>query len=610
MQTYNFNDDLTDQKRDYLGLLMMVTGFINIAAVIIPLFFLKVFPAAWLVLMAALVVAELLRRGNRVTLASSVYLGGLLVLPALLLITEGPIPGIYILLLLPIGLSAMLLESKIDAITTTAVGIMIVGTSHHTGLIPSLGVVALPAAAAVVLAIIVYVMAHNNLDYVYWALDSQFKNAERAEVFYQQGEQLKQAMLDVQHANSKLEHMNVELGEAQSRAERANNAKSVFLSNMSHELRTPLNVIIGYTSSMLNMPQMYNNAHLPEIYHNDIELIKENGQYLVGLINDILDLSKIEAGRLVLHCEPVNISEVLRGTTATSIGLLKDKPLQIIPDFPDNMPLVWADPMRLRQIVLNLMSNAIKFTETGSVTLSARQEDSSVRISVTDTGIGIPEAVLPTIFDRFKQAELDTDKRYGGTGLGLDISQQLTRMHGGELTVASVEGRGTTFSFTLPFAAAEELAAPAPIQSMSSVKIFDDPSVVLDKVVHTILLVEDDANTRTMLRRALENNGHVVIDTNNGAQVMDLAQGLLPALVILDMNLPNRSGWEILQELTHNPETSGIPVMVCTVDEDYERSAQLGAALHLCKPITPEQIINGVNKLLSTSSQPELRNQS
>jgi signal transduction histidine kinase len=170
----------------------------------------------------------------------------------------------------------------------------------------------------------------------------------------------------------------------------------------------------------------------------------------VELINDILDLSKIEAGKLDLHCSSIDLADVMLNVVATAVGLLKDKPVQIRQEFDDTLPRVWADPNRLRQICLNLMSNAIKFTTSGSVTLTARGEGDFVRISVIDTGIGIPEEALATIFNRFEQVQHDTDQQYGGTGLGLNISKQLCMMQGGELTVQSVVGQGSTFSFTIP----------------------------------------------------------------------------------------------------------------------------------------------------------------
>ncbi|MEO8612154.1 MAG: CHASE domain-containing protein [Chloroflexota bacterium] len=258
----------------------------------------------------------------------------------------------------------------------------------------------------------------------------------------------------LQELISTLEHRVTErtrdLEIARKHAEQASKAKSVFLSNMSHELRTPLTVIIGYSRSMLNKPKMFDGIPIPTVHRPFVQLIEENGQYLVGLINDILDLSKIEAGKLDLHCSSIDLAGVMLNVVATAAGLLKDKPVQIRQEFDDTLPRVWADPNRLRQICLNLMSNAIKFTTSGSVTLTAREEGDFVRISVIDTGIGIPEEALATIFNRFEQAQHDTDQQYGGTGLGLNISKQLCMMQGGELTVQSVVGQGSTFSFTIP----------------------------------------------------------------------------------------------------------------------------------------------------------------
>ncbi len=599
MRTYSIDSDLSDEKAWYLGVLVIVTGLIAIIVLGLTITVMVASPLPWGVLLASLMACEFSKRRKRIRLASWLYIAGLLVTSTLLLIEYGAESKVYFLFLVPVALSGLLLESSIDSVTGFSIVAMAAGTLYQMPLFPALGAIALPSAMSIGLAVIAYVAAHNNRGLLNWAIDSEQKNANRADMFYQQGERLKQALLDVQHGRSKLERVNVDLADAQTRAELASNAKSVFMSNMSHELRTPLNVIIGYTSSMLNMPQMYSLVQLPPVYKNDIQLIKENGEYLVGLINDILDLSKIEAGKLELRCQSVNLLELLRGTTATSIGLLKDKPLQIVPDFPDYLPQVWADPMRLRQIVLNLMSNAIKFTETGSVKLTAKQDGERIRISVIDTGIGIPAEALPVIFDRFKQAEHDTDRRYGGTGLGLDISQQLSKMHGSELTVESEVGRGSTFSFTVPLAA-DQLAAASPAEAPSSVRLFEEVDY---ENIHTVLLVEDDAPTRTMLRRMLENDGYVVVDTNNGGNVMELAIGLLPSVIVLDINLPNRSGWDVLQELKADTETEAIPVIVCTVDPDEDRSVVLGAARHLRKPFEAGDLLASVHYVLKPISE-------
>ncbi len=249
---------------------------------------------------------------------------------------------------------------------------------------------------------------------------------------------------------------NAQLAVAQARAEAANQAKTTFLSNVSHEVRTPLNVIMGFTGSMLHDSPIYGGEALPELYRKDIQIVMDNGARISHLINDLLDLSKIEAGCLELHRAPLDLPELLAEVVADSIGLVRGKPIDIIQVFPKILPSVWADRVRTRQIVLNLMSNAIKFTSAGHVTLDARNEGNVIRVSVTDTGIGIPGAALSRLFERYQQIDSEMGRRGGGTGLGLHISRQLVEMHGGEMTVSSTPGAGSAFSFTLPLVSAME----------------------------------------------------------------------------------------------------------------------------------------------------------
>lgn len=377
------------------------------------------------------------------------------------------------------------------------------------------------------------------------------------------------------------------LEQARQKTERISEAKTIFLSNMSHELRTPLNVIIGYTSSMLNMSPIYNNIPLPEIYAADIQLIMDNGYYLLGLINDILDLSKIEAGKLSLHCAEENLNEIFNGVLAISIGLVRDKPLQIRSAIPDNLPLVWADSTRVRQIILNLMSNAIKFTKAGSVTLQCVIEGDFVRISVIDTGIGIPASALPFIFDRFQQAEYDTSKHYGGTGLGLDISKQLAIMHGGQMTVSSVVGEGSIFSFTLPIAENQKSTPEGTKTTPDTIKIFDPDAAEDLPDLPTILLIEREISTRNLIQHTLEDAGYMVIAIENNSQVVGVAQSLSPTLIILG----DSSDFSLIDELKAHPETAPIPVAVYT--EQWHENLS-NKVLKLDKPIQSEQLFTTI----------------
>jgi signal transduction histidine kinase len=228
--------------------------------------------------------------------------------------------------------------------------------------------------------------------------------------------------------------------------------KSEFLTSMSHELRTPLNSIIGFADVLLQGI----DGDLPDLALNDIRLIHSSGQHLLALINDILDLAKIEAGGLELMREPLDVQEMVKDVLAASSSLVKNKPVEIQVNLPEQpLPPVYADKLRLSQVLINLVSNAAKFTHEGSITIKAEvraNQSDRMRIAVIDTGIGIPPDKLETIFDRFRQADQATTRKYGGTGLGLAISRNLVQMHGGDLKVMSEENIGSEFYFTIPLA--------------------------------------------------------------------------------------------------------------------------------------------------------------
>jgi signal transduction histidine kinase len=225
--------------------------------------------------------------------------------------------------------------------------------------------------------------------------------------------------------------------------------KSEFLTSMSHELRTPLNSIIGFADVIIQGI----DGEIPDMAMSDVKMIHNSGQHLLALINDILDLAKIEAGEMGLVQEPLAVADAFNEVISASSSLVKDKPVEIIVDADESLPPIYADRLRFNQIMLNLVSNAVKFTDEGSVTLKAEVKDEDpdkMFIAVTDTGIGISADKIDSVFDRFRQADSSTTRKYGGTGLGLPICQQLVEMHGGELGLISEEGQGSTFYFTIP----------------------------------------------------------------------------------------------------------------------------------------------------------------
>ncbi len=362
----------------------------------------------------------------------------------------------------------------------------------------------------------------------------------------------------------------------------------------------PLNVIIGYTSAMLTLPIMYGNTSLPETFSHDVALVMENGHYLLGLINDILDLSKIEAGKVDVHRTTVSLDGIFQGVISTTVGLVKDKPVQVRSNCPADLPDVSADPIRIRQVLLNLTSNAAKFTSTGSITLQAEIKDGFVRISVIDTGPGIPEKALATIFDRYQQAEQDTYQRYGGTGLGLDISKRLVEMHGGQLTVESRLGTGSAFSFTLPIAPKQQGERRVTgSEAVRVVEIFDTIEPAPEPT--TVLIGENDTDTRLMFRRSLETAGYLVMDTDDGSTVHEIALGLLPDVILLDIQLRTLNGWQVLDQLRNDPALAEIPVIICTdVNQSPEAKAD-GAFAMMLKPVSPAEIILKVEEALVSS---------
>jgi len=359
---------------------------------------------------------------------------------------------------------------------------------------------------------------------------------------------------------AELEAANYQLKKAQQVAEQASQAKSIFLSNMSHELRTPLNVIIGYSSSMLNQSPIYNNVPLSEIYRKDIQLVLDNSYYLLELINDVLDLSKIEAGKFTLNLASVSLSETFQNVIATAHGLVRDKPIQLRSHVPDNLPFIWADGVRVRQILLNLLSNAIKFTSAGSVTLQAEIVDNAlIRVSVIDTGIGISAETLPFIFDRFEQANQETSRQYGGTGLGLDICNQLTRMHGGQLTVTSKVGQGSVFSLTLPITADQTRSVDQFSSSKyNSIRIFKPPITESSSEAALILVVTDTNNTVRPVQTVLEEAGYLILVAYDMAQAVGMARDLIPDLIVV----VGVDDHPLTEALSGNAEASAIPVFV------------------------------------------------
>lgn len=294
-----------------------------------------------------------------------------------------------------------------------------------------------------------------------WALANYRKEREVAGRLFDSQQEIQRSLLRQQALTENLENANQELDSARAAALEAKNFRGQFLANMSHELRTPLNAIIGFSEAMVNYPMMYGNQPLPAAYRQDLDQINTSGKQLLALINDILDLSKVDAGKLDLEIEKVDPDELIKYVLAQASGLKGDKPVKLRRDTPAKLPFIRGDSLRIRQVMLNLLSNASKFTDQGSITVSAYpQDDGTVLFSIADTGIGIAPQDMDKIFEEFRQGTSGRRKGRAGSGLGLAIARQLLGLMGGRIWAESKLGEGSKFHFTLPIYIEEEQPAP------------------------------------------------------------------------------------------------------------------------------------------------------
>ncbi len=360
----------------------------------------------------------------------------------------------------------------------------------------------------------------------------------------------------------------------------ANQHKSTFLANMSHELRTPLNAIIGLTELLSDNPDRFGTQKAAE----PLRRVLRAGRHLLSLINDILDLSKIDAGRMDLSLESVAVRPVLVEVLSTARLLSPENKNELLLDCPSSIDSVHADSMRLRQVLLNLLSNACKFTKQGTVTLTAstvsRNKREWIEIAVTDTGIGLTADQLDHIFEEFAQADATTTRQYGGTGLGLAISRRLCRMMGGDVTVTSEPGKGSTFTVFLPVGAGRDTS--------QSLALYTETRTSDGGV---ILVIDDDATARELIAAHLSSRGFSVETAVNGAQGLRKAHELRPTAITLDIMMPDIDGWAVLAALKADPSLAEIPVIIVTIVDEERRAIALGAAGYLTKPIDRDRLV-------------------
>jgi signal transduction histidine kinase/CheY-like chemotaxis protein/HAMP domain-containing protein len=382
---------------------------------------------------------------------------------------------------------------------------------------------------------------------------------------------------------------------ARAAAEKANRAKSAFLANMSHELRTPMNAILGYSEMLMEEAEDAGQ----DDYVSDLMKINQAGTHLLSLINDVLDLSKIESGKMEAFAEDIDVGSVIDHVVGTVQPLMGKNNNQFKIERDEDLGHAHQDLTKLRQSLMNLLSNAAKFTHEGTITLRAERKSTAdggwLIFSVSDTGIGIPDEKLDHVFEEFSQADTSTTRDYGGTGLGLPISRRFCQMLGGDLTVSSKAGEGSVFTMQIPVwlpgTDTETPVEAAPVMTDAELE-----SMRISGAGRTILVIDDDPEAQDIVERFLRKDGFEVVKAGSGEEGLRLAHKLELAAITLDVMMPDMDGWSVLRALKADPVLQHVPVIMLTMVDDKGKGYSLGATDYLTKPVDRKLLHNALTR--------------
>jgi len=503
------------------------------------------------------------------------------------------VPGLLTLMVIPTALAAALIS--LPAATTIAVGetvlLLLLSKSIATSDNPATIVTAL-IAIWVMLGVMIAVY-HPVHQVAQWSWEYFRRTQGLLEEARDRKAELEQALDDLAHANLQLTRLNMLAQGLRQTAEDARMAKEQFVANVSHELRTPLNMIIGFSEMIVQSPETY-GSEIPPALLADLTIIYRNAEHLADLIDDVLDLSQIEVGQMALTKEQVRFHDIIEAATIAVRPLFDSKGLYLETEVPKDLPPVFCDRTRIREVLLNLLSNAGRFTERGGVHLRAWQEGNDITVAIADTGRGIAAKDVSRIFEPFQQVDSSTRRRYGGSGLGLSISKQFIELHGGKIWVESEESIGTTFLFRLP------LSPPMPMSNDFS-RWLDPhweyvertrPSMVpkIEIRPRFIVLETGDSLQRLLTRHLGE--VEIVPVTSLEEALQELSDTPSQAFLINDTSMSRA-----LQRLESTTLPYDIPVMVCSVPGAYESAGTLGASDYLVKPVSRDALLAALDRL-------------
>jgi signal transduction histidine kinase/DNA-binding response OmpR family regulator len=430
-----------------------------------------------------------------------------------------------------------------------------------------------------------------------WIGEYYLQSRHLADETQQRREEYERLVKDLAHANLQLTRLNAIAQAMRQTAESARTAKEQFVANVSHELRTPLNMIIGFSEMVLHSPETY-GARIPPALQADLAVIHRNAEHLTKLIDDVLDLSQIEAGQMALTKEQVQFAEIINSATHAVRPLYEAKGLYLEVEMPGRLPVVFCDPTRIREVLLNLLSNAGRFTEHGGVRVHVQYDNDKVTVSVSDTGHGISSKDMDKLFQPFQQLDSTIRRAYGGTGLGLSISKLFVELHGGTISVDSEPGTGTTFTFQVP------IIPPGPLSGDSTrwlnpdwtyLQRVDPPSAPKPVMRSRLLVLESGLVLQRLLARYLEDVE--IVPVPSVEQAIDELQRT-PALALIVNNTSITKELDLLKSSMRL--TNGLPVLICSVPDPHDATASMGVADILVKPIAQDTLLGALYRLKIT----------